>query len=259
MKKKLSPGRPVVVEALESRTLLSGASAAATKLARNAPTTTSVAVSAGTIGQPITFTVTVRAPASAGAPVGTVNLISHRNVVQTLTLSPTTSGNARFAISNATYVLTQPPGGPSYFFGPQAIGAAFVPSGAFLKSSASKIFIVSKPAYVALAKGVKYATVTPGSGPAIQSGQTANVLYTGYLATNGHVFDDSFNEGGTPFNFIVGTGAVITGFDEGTLGMQVGETRIVYIPPAAGYGAKRIGSIPGHSTLIFVLTLEAIT
>ena len=275
MKKRSLPKQSAapLLEALESRTLFSSATIApgATAMAqphstvvaarslKNAPTATSVAVSAGTIGQPITFTVTVRAATSKGSPVGSVNLISHGNVVETLTLSPTTSASARFAVSSASYVLTQPPGGPSYFFGPQAISAAFVPSGAFLKSSGSKIFIVSKPAYTGLANGVKYATVTPGSGPAIQSGQTASVLYTGYLASNGRIFDDSFNEGGAPFTFALGTGAVKTGFDEGTLGMQVGETRIVYVPPAEGFGAKKIGSVPGHSTLIYVLTLESIS
>src|SRR6185437_6926834 len=103
-------------------------------------------------------------------------------------------------------------------------------------------------------------TIATGSGPAIQVGQMADVLYTGYLAKNGRIFDDSANHGGSTFNFTVGAGQVIPGFDEGVLGMQVGETRIVLIPPAVGYG--RTGSppaIPGNATLIFVLTLEAIS
>jgi FKBP-type peptidyl-prolyl cis-trans isomerase len=118
---------------------------------------------------------------------------------------------------------------------------------------------VRKPAYTALAGGVKIATSVPGSGPEIQSGQTASVLYTGYLARNGHLFDDSINDGGTPFSFTLGAGEVIPGFDEGTVGMQVGETRIVMIPPAEGYGPTANGPIPGNSTLIFVLTLESIS
>ena len=118
---------------------------------------------------------------------------------------------------------------------------------------------MSKPAYTALAGGVQIATIAQGSGPAIQSGQTASVFYTGYLAKNGHIFDDSINDGGTPFSFTVGAGQVVTGFDEGTLGMQVGETRIVLIPPAEGYGNVANGPIPAHSTLIFVVTLESIS
>jgi len=52
---------------------------------------------------------------------------------------------------------------------------------------------------------------------------------------------------------------VITGFDEGTLGMEVGETRVVLIPPAEGYGSTRNGAIPKNSTLLFVITLESIS
>ena len=118
---------------------------------------------------------------------------------------------------------------------------------------------MSKPAYTTLAGGVKIATIVQGAGPGIQSGQTASVLYTGYLAKNGHIFDDSFNHGGAPFSFTVGAGQVIAGFDEGIAGMQVGESRIVLIPPAEGYGHMANGPIPANSTLIFVLTLESIS
>ena len=147
----------------------------------------------------------------------------------------------------------------AYFFGKHSVSAEFVPSGTFMKSRGNKTFTVSKPAYTALAGGVKIATIVQGSGPGIQSGQTASVLYTGYLSKNGHIFDDSVDDGGTPFSFTLGAGQVIPGFDEGTVGMQVGETRIVMIPPAEGYGATANGPIPGNSTLIFVLTLESIS
>ena len=220
--------------------------------------TNMIAVSAGTLGQPITFTVTVRAPASAGSPQGTVNITDHGAVIQSLTLSPETSTNPKFAFSDATYTLTQPPGGPAYFFGKYPVGATFDPAGTYSKSRANKSFVVSKPAYTTLPGGVKIATIAQGSGAQIQSGQTASVVYTGYLAKNGHIFDDSLNHGGVPFSFTLGTGEVIPGFDEGVAGMQVGETRIVSIPPAEGYGNHASGPIPGHSTLIFVLTLESI-
>ena len=128
-----------------------------------------------------------------------------------------------------------------------------------MKSSAKKIFQVSEPAYTTLSGGVKVATIAQGSGPAIQSGQTAGVLYTGYLAKTGDIFDDSINHGGTPLGFTLGSGQVIPGFDAGTVGMQVGETRIIVIPPSEGYGATANGPIPANSTLIFVLTLESIS
>jgi peptidylprolyl isomerase len=110
-----------------------------------------------------------------------------------------------------------------------------------------------------MAGGVKIATIAQGSGSGIQSGQTASVLYTGYLASNGHIFDDSINDGGTPLSFTLGAGQVVPGFDAGTAGMQAGETRVIMIPPAEGYGATANGPIPGNSTLIFVVTLKSIS
>ena len=203
---------------------------------------------------------TVRAAAAAGSPVGTVNIIDHGQVIQTLTLAPTTSMNARFALSDATFTLTQQPGGSAYFFGKHPVKAVFIPGGTFSKSTGNKTFTVSKPAYTALPGGIKIATIAAGAGVEIQPGQTANVLYTGYLASKGHIFDDSIDDGGTVFSFTVGAGTVIVGFDEGTVGMQVGETRIVLIPPAEAYGATgNPPTIPRDATLIFVLTLESIS
>ncbi len=265
---RFAPG-PFVIEALETRIALSGGAATnvlhqsaaeiAARGARTAATKTALAVSAGTLGQPITFTATVRAAAAAGAPEGTVQISDHGAVIETLTLAPTTSTNARYAFSDATATLTQPPGAPAYFFGKHSLTATFIPSGSFSKSRVSKTFNVSKPAYTALPGGVQIATIAQGSGPAVQAGQTASVLYTGYLAKNGHIFDDSINHGDALLGYTVGAGQVIPGFDEGTVGMQVGETRIVVIPPAEGYGSVANGPIPAHSTLIFVLTLESIS
>ncbi len=270
---RFAPAVSVVNEALEGRLLLSGiapdvslssvsrqrsAEVAARGLTQEA-TKTVLAVSAGTLGQPVTFTVIVRASAAAGSPEGTVNIVDQGAVLHSLTLSPTTSPNARYAFSEATFTLTQPPGGSAFFFGKHTVTADFIPSGAFRQSKASKTFTVSKPAYTDLAGGVKVETIAPGSGPQIQSGQTASVLYTGYLSKNGHIFDDSINDGGAPLQFTIGSGQVIPGFDEGVTGMQPGETRIVLIPPAEGYGAQANGPIPGNSTLIFVLTLESIS
>ena len=101
---RFAPAVSVVNEALEGRLLLSGiapalrisrqssAEVAARGLAKDT-TKTLLAVSAGTLGQPITFTVTVRTSAAAGSPEGTVNIVDHGAVIQTLTLSPTTSTN----------------------------------------------------------------------------------------------------------------------------------------------------------------------
>ncbi len=85
---------------------------------------------------------------------------------------------------------------------------------------------MSPPAFTTLSNGVSIATAVPGSGQQIQDGQTANVLYTGYLAQTGQIFDDSLDHGGAPLSFVLGSGELIPGFDTGTVGMRVGETRI---------------------------------
>ncbi len=260
---------PAVLETLEGRIALSGVQAASTlpqqsaevagSHARRVPTHTTLSVSAGTLSQPITFTVTVRGAASAGSPQGTVNLVDHGKVIQTLTLSPAESTDARTAVSQATYTLMQPAGGSAYYFGRHTISAQFVPSGSFVKSSSNKSFTVAQPTYSTLSDGVKVATIGAGSGAQIQSGQTANVLYTGYLTKNGQIFDDSDSHGGGLLSFTAGAGQVITGFDDAVKGMQVGETRVVTIPPAEAYGSQATGSIPANSTLTFVLTLKSIS
>ncbi|MFI5379194.1 MAG: choice-of-anchor tandem repeat GloVer-containing protein [Tepidisphaerales bacterium] len=102
------------------------------------------------------------------------------------------------------------------------------------------------------------ATLTAGTGNGAMSGQSLNVLYTGSLL-NGTVFDASSLHGNTPFALTLGAGQVITGWDEGLVGMQVGESRLLVIPSALGYGASGSGSIPGGATLIFQVQLVSIS
>ena len=206
------PGVAFVDECLESRVVLSGigstgAAEIASRTARDAPTKTALTVSTGTLAQPITFTAKVQAAAAAGSPTGTVEILDHGQLIRTLTLSPATATNARTAVSEATATLTPSPGGGSYYFGKHQISAVFVPDGDFSKSAVNKTFTVGQPAYTTLAGGVKVATVAPGSGSEIQPGQTASVLYTGYLAKNGEIFDDSSDHGGAPISFTVARGS----------------------------------------------------
>src|SRR5262249_54948638 len=205
-----------------------------------------LSVSAGTLGQPITFTATVRASASAGSPRGAGTIFDRGQVVAALPVTATTSPDSRYAYSQGTTPLTTPPGSIGYFFGKHPLTAKFSPLSGHSKSNAHATLNVGQPAYTTLANGVKVATITPGSGPQIQSGQTASMLYTGYLAKNGKVFDDSLAHGGKPFSFKVGAGQVVPGFDAGTLGMQVGEARIIQIPPSQGYGRHKAGPVPAH-------------
>ena len=94
-----------------------------------------------------------------------------------------------------------------------------------------------------------------GSGAAAQAGDTVTVNYTGMLA-NGTVFDSSV--GKTPFQFTLGVGQVIPGWDQGVAGMKVGGKRKLVVPPSLGYGASDYGPIPGNSTLTFEVELLSV-
>lgn len=92
-----------------------------------------------------------------------------------------------------------------------------------------------------------------GDGVGAKPGDTIVVNYTGVLP-DGTVFDASANHG-SPFTFTVGAGQVIKGWDQGLIGMKVGGTRIVAIPPELAYGARSVGQIPANASLIFQVEL----
>ena len=97
-----------------------------------------------------------------------------------------------------------------------------------------------------------------GSGVSPKIGQTCVMHYTGWLYINGakgKKFDSS-RDRGEPFEFAIGQGKVIPGWDEGIETMKVGGKRTLIIPPQLGYGAAGAGaSIPPNSTLIFDVEL----
>ncbi len=101
--------------------------------------------------------------------------------------------------------------------------------------------------------GLKYIDHVVGTGPSPQSGQTVTVHYTGTL-TDGSKFDSSVDRG-KPFEFTIGIGRVIKGWDEGVMSMKVGGKRRLIIPPQLGYGSRNAGPIPPNSTLIFEVEL----
>lgn len=104
--------------------------------------------------------------------------------------------------------------------------------------------------------GLQYWDIKQGTGPAAQSGQTAKMHYTGWL-TSGKKFDSSI--GSTPYQFKIGGGEVIKGWDEGVIGMKVGGKRQLHIPPSLAYGDKGYpGVIPPGATLIFDVQLVSL-
>ena len=102
--------------------------------------------------------------------------------------------------------------------------------------------------------GLQYEDLAPGTGVSPQQGQTVSVHYTGWLA-DGKKFDSS-KDRGQPFQFAIGRGQVIKGWDEGVATMKVGGKRKLVIPPDLGYGAQgHPGAIPPNATLTFEVEL----
>jgi len=106
--------------------------------------------------------------------------------------------------------------------------------------------------------GLQITDTKVGTGASPKPGQTAVVHYTGWLYTNGmkgKKFDSSVDRN-EPFEFPVGRGRVIKGWDEGVASMKVGGKRTLIIPPALGYGASGAGGvIPPNATLMFDVEL----
>ena len=115
-------------------------------------------------------------------------------------------------------------------------------------------FDVATPNTVTTASGLKYIDMKIGSGASPTKGSEVTVHYTGTLE-NGNKFDSSVDRG-APFVFTIGTGIVISGWDEGVMGMKEGGKRRLIVPPSLGYGNRRVGNdIPPNSTLIFDIEL----
>ncbi len=143
------------------------------------------------------------------------------------------------------------------------LGAATLTNGNFVLNVNAPAEFTSAGQFLAqatdsLANASHYRSSVSASAvdPGVVPGYSLKVNYTGYLST-GATFDSSYRAGHTPFSFVLGTGSVIHGWDEGLVGMKVGETRILVIPAAIAYGASPpSGSgIPANAPLIFEVTL----
>ena len=117
------------------------------------------------------------------------------------------------------------------------------------------------PAIAQTPKGPKMTDHKIGTGAEAVAGKTVSVHYTGWLFdaakpdNKGQKFDSS-RDRGQPFEFPLGAGRVIAGWDQGVAGMKVGGQRTLTIPPELGYGARGAGGvIPPNATLVFDVEL----
>jgi peptidylprolyl isomerase len=109
--------------------------------------------------------------------------------------------------------------------------------------------------------GLQFKDTQVGTGATPKIGQTAVMHYTGWLYNNGEKGKkfDSSRDRGQPFEFPLGQGQVIKGWDEGVEGMKVGGKRTLVIPPELGYGARGAGGvIPPNAWLIFDVELVGV-
>lgn len=125
-----------------------------------------------------------------------------------------------------------------------------------LPNSSFPVLTVSpENAVIKMNNGLQIQDIKIGTGSEAKSGHVVAVNYLGTLE-NGTKFDSSYDRG-NPFQFVLGAGQVIKGWDMGVAGMKVGGKRKLIIPPTLAYGEKRIGPIPPNATLIFEVELLA--
>ncbi|MDH7515664.1 MAG: FKBP-type peptidyl-prolyl cis-trans isomerase [Bacteroidota bacterium] len=102
--------------------------------------------------------------------------------------------------------------------------------------------------------GLKYVDLVVGTGASPEKGKKVRVHYIGELS-DGRVFDSSYDRG-QPFEFTIGVGQVIKGWDEGVMSMKVGGKRRLIIPPKLGYGEQGVPpAIPPNAVLVFEVEL----
>ena len=119
---------------------------------------------------------------------------------------------------------------------------------------------LKNPAWTARPDGMKVWDVVEGSGDPVPAGATVTVHATGVIKETGKKFWSTKDPGQEPFSYQAGVGQVIKGWDQGLLGMKLGEERQVIIPGAEGYGAQGFPAwgIPPNGTLDFTLEVLAI-
>ena len=136
-----------------------------------------------------------------------------------------------------------------------ALSTSFMCSTNFFKKKSKKVTNMTQQT---TPSGLIYEILKEGTGKSPLKGQIVSVHYTGWLDDNGSKGEkfDSSHDRKAPFQFVLGAGQVIKGWDEGVAGMKVGEQRRLIIPAKLGYGNRSVGGIiPANATLIFDVEL----
>lgn len=246
-----SASAAAMFEPLEARELMSHTTSP-TRL-----TFTSTAAS-GTLARPIGITVSAKLT-SNGLPLRTANVFFI--VDGTTSIGQAQTGRSGYASTTI----------PNLLPGTHTLSAVFGGAARYAASqSRATAVTITTPRYTKTADGLEYATITAGTGATASSGQTAHVNYVGYY-TNGTLFQTSLGQttpaageslvdGGATFGITLDVSNVIAGLNEGIKGMKVGETRVLIIPPALGFGVKSSDpTVPDNATLIFFVKLESIS
>ena len=140
--------------------------------------------------------------------------------------------------------------GSSFYTGPT--GPVDIASDTFNSGFGINVATMTKTA-----DGVYYTDKVVGSGPAVATGDSVRVIYTGYLNT-GATFDSNVNSTDTTsFSFKLGSTGIIPGFNSGVIGMHVGGTRLFIVPSALAYGptGNAQAGIPRYANLVFLVNL----
>jgi FKBP-type peptidyl-prolyl cis-trans isomerase len=142
---------------------------------------------------------------------------------------------------------------------PLMICVLMLTAAAWLKADPASNEPATQPTTRITNSGLTIIEVKPGDGEPAKSGDTVSVHYTGKFA-DGTKFDSSYDRN-KPFEFVLGQGQVIPGWDEGVAGMKVGGKRQLIIPPNLAYGRSGTpdGTIPPNSTLYFDVELLGVT